>query len=518
MSRTIRNFRLVEQIGAGGVGIVWKAIQTTLDRPVAVKELHPNLAKDVDFIRRFEREAKAAAALTHESLVGVIDFGQEGDTYFLALEYVDGFDLRTLLERLGTNQRVSLAIAISLLAPILHGLEHAHEKRIVHRDVKPGNILVAKSGVVKLGDFSAAFGGSLPAVSVTGQTLGTPAYMSPEQAEGGRALDGRSDVFAVGVILWELIAGRRPFEGDSYGSVIAQIVTRDPPDLATVDPTVPESIVRIARKALQKDRDRRYAKAGDFARDLEQAAKELGLEIGREIVREWARDPESWEGAVRRKRAAELVARGRYLMNQGAAKGEEAQSVLKQAIDLDPANESARAAFSELASTRMPTLLTRPPPPRTNRATFWIGASLLGLALTAIGVNRLSEEEIAEATPGESPSPLVTSTGGTLAAATGTGSHMAVLSTSGEPLVDPEASDTPVDETIARLYVKVKPTWAHVEVDGRVVATTPTAIPILLPAGPHTVVLRNPRCDEHSESVELAPGATLSRTFTLTCR
>ncbi|HVO29748.1 MAG TPA: serine/threonine-protein kinase, partial [bacterium] len=265
MERTVRNFRLLEQIGTGGMGVIYRAVQLTLDRQVALKEMHPHLAKDEEFLRRFEREAKTAATLQHENIVSVIDFGEDGGSYFLALEFVDGADLKVLLAK---DPKVVLPVALAVMVDVLKGLEHAHARGIVHRDIKPANIMVTKDGVAKIADFSIAQAQTMPSMTVTGATLGTPAYMSPEQAAGGRPVDARTDLFSAGVILFEMLSGKRPFEGDTYASIISQLLTVTPPDLHEIDPVVPASITRVVKRALEKDPDRRYQSAADFRRDL----------------------------------------------------------------------------------------------------------------------------------------------------------------------------------------------------------------------------------------------------------
>ena len=345
--RTIRNFQLIEQIGTGGMGVIWRAVQISLDRPVAVKELHPHIAKDKEFIVRFEREAKSAATLEHENIVGVIDFGQEGDGWFIAMELVEGPDLKSLLER---HPKVPLPVAISIALDVLRGLDAAHARGIVHRDVKPANVLLTKEGIAKVADFSVAQSSNTPSVTATGAMLGTPSYMSPEQASGSSVLDRRSDVFAAGTIVYEMVTGRRAFEGHTYPAILNAVQRADPARIEAVEPSVPKSIAAVVRRAMERNVERRYETAADFARDLEHAASEENVPFSRRLVADWLRDPQALGEAIRRKEAQERLRRAQWLASKAQERLEEALSAYAAAVSLDPSNEEARREHDRLAT------------------------------------------------------------------------------------------------------------------------------------------------------------------------
>jgi predicted Ser/Thr protein kinase len=536
MERTVRNFKLVEQIGTGGMGVIYRAIQTTLDRPVAFKELHPHLARDADFLKRFEREAKTAATLQHENIVGVIDFGQDGESYFIAMEYVDGADLKGLMSK---EPKVVLPVAVSAILDVLRGLEHAHSRGIVHRDIKPANVMVTKDGVVKIADFSIAQAATMPSMTVTGAMMGTPAYMSPEQAGGGKQLDARTDLFSTGVILWEMLAGRRPFDGDTYAVVISRLLTVTPPDLSEIDRTVPVSIAKVAKKALAKDPDRRYANAAAFRQDLEQAALEEKIPFGRQLIVDWVKAPKEFQTSLRRRQARDAYQRGVYLMGQGLARIDDAIASLEAAVILDPDHDEAKKQLEELkgkrsafprglpiglgagigaavllalfawhpwargpVATPTPIAVVTTAPPATTIADTATPAGTIATATptaVAAGTRHVSK---ATPTPPLATPVVVATTSAPVSTPTAAPTHTELA------LVDPERKDE------GFLKIVTHP-WAKVYVDGRYVADTPIAKPITLPIGSHELKLTNDAYAPYVETIEIPPGTLVSRNVTL---
>ena len=280
-------FELREKIGIGGMATVHMALQKALDRLVVLKLLHPHLAEDESLVARFMREARAVAALQHPNIVQVIDCGQKGAVFYIAMEFVEGQDLREILNDHGAPP---LEVAILLLRDICMGLEHAHEKGIVHRDIKPSNVMLANEGLVKIMDFGLArMAQDTTHMTVDGSVMGTPAYMSPEQAKGERA-DHRSDIFSLGVVGYELLSGSSPFQGDSYASVTHAITNIDPPPLAS--PPVPASLATLIQHMLVKDPAQRCPSAGTARTAVESVMQSLELARTQDLLREYARDPE----------------------------------------------------------------------------------------------------------------------------------------------------------------------------------------------------------------------------------
>jgi len=264
-------YDIVRVLGKGSMGVVYEARDPFLDRRVAIKTIRgPGCESDVaaEYERRFRTEARSAARLHHPNIVSVFDSGREGDTAYLVMEFVQGDDLKHHLER---GVRFSRQSAVKLVLDLLMALDHAHAQNVVHRDVKPANILIESSGRIKLADFGVARiqdtdEGSFTQIGAA--SLGTPKYMSPEQAQG-LPVDLRSDLFSVGVVLYELLTGVRPFEGDNQFIVANQIVTMKPIPPSAVDPELPAELDSVLAKALAKQPEERYATARDFAQALQ---------------------------------------------------------------------------------------------------------------------------------------------------------------------------------------------------------------------------------------------------------
>lgn len=256
---------LEERIAAGGMATVWRAYDETLARTVAVKILHAHLSADEDVRARFRREAVTAAKLVHPGIVGLYDTGEEGEVTFLVLEFVDGVTLRDLL--MG-RERLDVGEASAIGARVAEALGYAHARGLVHRDVKPANILIASDGTVKLADFGIAqVAESARDLTQTGTVLGTAAYVAPEQVRG-ETLDGRADLYALGCVLYETICGHRPFAGPSSVSLAARRLTEDPLPLRAIRPDVPRALDEIVMTALQREVDARFADGAAFAQAL----------------------------------------------------------------------------------------------------------------------------------------------------------------------------------------------------------------------------------------------------------
>lgn len=250
-------------VARGGMATVYKATDTRLNRTVAIKVMHPSLAEDPDFVRRFEREARSAATFSHPSVVAVHDQGMDGDLVYLAMEYVDGTTLRGLLRDQGP---LSAPIALSIVEPVLDALSAAHRAGFIHRDVKPENVLISTTGQVKIADFglARAIEDSTASQVTQGVLIGTVAYLAPEQVKTGHA-DQRSDVYSTGIILYECVVGQTPFVGATPLSVAYQHVNDDVTPPSQANPSVPAVIDELVLVATAKDPEERYADAADFS-------------------------------------------------------------------------------------------------------------------------------------------------------------------------------------------------------------------------------------------------------------
>jgi serine/threonine protein kinase len=256
-------YRLKRKIASGGMGQVWEAEDTVLHRQVAIKVLSEELSSEPNSAERFRREARAAAGLSHQNVAGVFDYGEDDDTQFIVMELVEG---ETLADRIRREGRFDPDEAVRIAAGIAAALVVAHEAGIVHRDIKPSNVMLTPQGEVRVLDFGIA-SASGPTLTASGVTIGTAAYLSPEQAAGGRATPA-SDVYALGVVLYEMLAGRPPFTGETAVAVAAAHVSQEPPPIEDVAPDVPHHLALACHHALAKEPHQRPATAAEFAQML----------------------------------------------------------------------------------------------------------------------------------------------------------------------------------------------------------------------------------------------------------
>ncbi len=260
-------YRLDHKIGSGGMADVWLAEDTELDRQVAIKILHDRFAQDGEFVQRFQREAQSAAGLQHPNVVGVFDRGEFRDTYFIAMEYVDGPSLKDLVKGgMGTKD------AIDFTRQILNAARFAHRKGIIHRDLKPQNVLIDDEGRARVADFGIARGGENSDITATGSVMGTAQYLSPEQAQG-KPTTPSSDIYSIGVILYEALTGRVPFEGDSAVAVALKQVSETPRRPSAINPNIPPALDAVVMRALAKDPEARFKDADAFLKALDAAEK-----------------------------------------------------------------------------------------------------------------------------------------------------------------------------------------------------------------------------------------------------
>jgi len=370
MLNNLGKFKIVSEVGHGAMGVVYRA-EDNLGRLVALKVLPPRLAGDPDLVQRFNREARSAAGLKHPNIVVIYESSQIEDTSYIAMEFIEGESLDQLIS---SRRAVPIVNKLDIIIQTCRGLQYAHKKQVIHRDIKPSNIMVEHDGTVKIVDFGIAHlgGGTMLTLTQDGQRLGTPSYMSPEQTQG-KAVDGRSDIFSVGVVLFELLTYQKPFPGSDIASVWYKIQNEPAPPLRELLPTCPPDLEKAVNKALAKNREDRYQTAEDLSFALQQVSDYFKHDMIEVYVQEGRRHLEEGNLTVAKEsiqRALEIdsaheVARSLFARVQGqiearrraqrvdqalrqakealqASQFDQAITLLDEALQLDPACEEAR--------------------------------------------------------------------------------------------------------------------------------------------------------------------------------
>lgn len=261
----IGNFRITGKVGRGGMGDIYKAVEESLGRVVALKVLPPQLSRDQEFAQRFEIEAQAISQLQHQNIVSIYHYGEEDGFRFFAMQYVDG---KNLAEHINACKQLNFADIIDIAKQICRGLRYAHCKGIIHRDIKPQNILIDQSTTVRITDFGIARIFNQQSITMTGVTVGTPEYMSPEQAEGIE-LDVRTDIYSLGILMYEMLTKKPPFTGNNPVAIAYKQVHELPPAPSQKRSNIPPRLELIVLKALKKDKKERYQSVEEMLEHLD---------------------------------------------------------------------------------------------------------------------------------------------------------------------------------------------------------------------------------------------------------
>jgi serine/threonine protein kinase len=387
------------ELGRGAMGVVYRATDTLLERTVAVKTINMALEKDgVDrYEARFYQEARAAGGLNHPSIVTIYDVGKAGDIAYMAMEFLEGVELRSMI---GEGRILPVAQAVSIAAQVAEGLAYAHQHGVVHRDIKPANIMVLASGTVKITDFGIARMRGSGELTQTGVMLGSPKYMSPEQVVGKRA-DHRSDIFSLGIILYEMLCGAVPFNGENVTALMYQIVNFAPPAPGAVNTAVPQLLDFIVAKMLAKPLEERYQGAQDLAHDLRECERQLGASPARTLPPHpgglaSGTQPELLDPGAQAAVMAQTLNRTRQADTAPDASTAPPARGLSHSFDSVEATQHLAsltgAATADESATQVMRNMEKATPPGRWRRRDWIlvgGAALLG-ALVAARISRRS--------------------------------------------------------------------------------------------------------------------------------
>ncbi len=308
-TRVIGTTRLLEPLGKGGMAEVYSAIQEPLQRQVAVKIMLPELGKNREAVTRFRREALALASLSHENIVGIHDLVEKNGQLFMVMEYVEGVDVADLLKGGGP---LPVDVALLVGAGVAGALEHAHFRKVIHRDVKPANVMISRFGEVKLTDFGIAKDMTIDDLTKTGLVVGTPAYLAPEQVTGKRP-DSRTDLYALGILLFEALTGEKPFQAENHGQLFAMIADGKRRKLRKLRPEVPRAVEKLVDRCLQVKPEKRYQRAVDLRRDLGRHLDRLLLGTPSARLVTFMRD----RGHVREDELSQLAIEDRWFVGSG---------------------------------------------------------------------------------------------------------------------------------------------------------------------------------------------------------
>lgn len=308
----ISHFKILGKIGKGGMGDIYKAIQQPLNRIVALKVLPPNLSRDGEFAKRFEIEAKAISLLQHQNIVSIFDYGEEDGLQYFAMQFVDGTDLG---RHIAENKMLPLAEVIDLSKQICRGLRYAHSCNIIHRDIKPQNVLLEKNGVVRLSDFGIAKIFSGTNITMTGSAVGTPEYMSPEQAQG-KPLDAQTDIYSLGIVMYEMVTRHPPFVGNNPMAVAYKQVHELPVPPSMKRKDTPKRLELIILKALKKEKQDRYSSIEEMLDHLDSV--DLDEKVGHSTVHiksngnSVSKEPDSFDRRITDRRSEGRSKTGNY--------------------------------------------------------------------------------------------------------------------------------------------------------------------------------------------------------------
>ncbi|MHB1085796.1 MAG: serine/threonine-protein kinase [Thiobacillus sp.] len=499
--KNIGRYEVVATLGQGAMGTVYKAVDPLIERTVAIKTINLNLSNEerAEFEERFYREAKSAGRLSHANIVTIYDVGETDNIAYIAMEYLEGESLRDMLD---SGVVLPVEMIGKIAARIASALNYAHENQVVHRDIKPANIMIMPNRDVKIMDFGIA---QIPTGSRTqlGTVLGSPKYMAPEQV-AGKATDGKTDIFALGVVLYEMLTGTTPFNGDNLSAIMYKLLNEEPMPPSTLNPRVPPVFDRIISRALSKRPEDRYQTAREFARDLRnrdavfpQAPQKPSASSQPPPTGKTSRAPAGQQDAT-------LVlspdqARGVVTASTRPRAPVKRDSTAAMPGGAQPTRKLWLFALPVLAIAlwmiySQPRLGSRVPTP-----------TLPVLEAAAVSSPQTMLEPVADIAPAAASQPTVASV--PTAPIASARQKIKPRDSSTQVKAPPTAPATKVQESAA-LSFAVSP-WGEVLVDGKSVGVSPPLTALQLDAGSHKVEIRNQAFTPYRETVKLKPGQSL---------
>ncbi|MGZ5427463.1 MAG: serine/threonine-protein kinase, partial [Thermoanaerobaculia bacterium] len=341
----IDHYRIVRRIALGGMAEIFEGVDEKSGRTVALKRILPHIATDPDFLDRFFHEIRIQISLKHPNIVELVDCSPTPELAYIVMEYVDGGELNGLRKQSG---RFPWEIALFVTREALTGLAAAHAKGVIHRDIKPQNIMWTREGCVKIGDFGISHAAHLTRLTHTGTVVGTPAHMSPEQARG-EELDARTDLFSMGTVLYELLCGYNPFTADSIASSLRRVADAEPDLPSLLDPSIPPSVDTFLRKLHAKDRSRRFASANAACDALDALYEKESVTRPGVLFRTFLENPAAFVAERNQRLARESTAAAERLLSDASARPEEALWAAYRTVACTPDDPAAQTLLRTAA-------------------------------------------------------------------------------------------------------------------------------------------------------------------------
>ncbi len=346
IEKKIVGYIIKKKVGKGGMATLYQGTQESLNRTVAIKELHSFLYDDSTFIERFKREALTLSKLEHPNIVRIYEFIEDKKTIYIIMEFVKGIDLKIVINKI--EQKMPAQLAMMFIYYILKGLGYAHDKGIIHRDIKPGNILVSRNGEVKLVDFGLAHSEDAGNLTMTGTLMGTPAYMSPEQARGETA-DNQSDIFSTGIMFYELLTGKKPYPNEkNYMSIISKILSDKPLPIPQLEPSLDKDIIKIYTKMVEKDKGKRYKNCNDIISDIEEYFAKYGIRPSEQLLKKYLISPSDFFIEYKKSQIEKGLKAGKEKFKEGREGYSYALTHFKNVLLWDTENAEAMGGIDKI--------------------------------------------------------------------------------------------------------------------------------------------------------------------------